>query len=112
MLKATAGIAAELEPEHCAPVGDRQVLLRLQNNIKLRLVKSQRLDRALSIVEGMLLFAPDCAELWHEAGLLHAYFENYGAALGSVEGVLRRAGGTAARQRTTSVLHRVQGRPD
>ncbi len=110
MLKATAGIAAELTPEHCASVGDRQVLLRLQNNIKLRLVQSQRLDRALSIVEGMLLFAPDCAALWQEAGLLHAHFENYRAAIAALEEFLGRDGGSTARQRTMALLQQLKER--
>jgi regulator of sirC expression with transglutaminase-like and TPR domain len=110
MLKATAGVAAELEPGHYAPVGDRDVLLRLQNNIKLRLVQSQQLDKALSIVEGMLLFAPDHAELWREAGLLHAHFENYRAAVAALEEFLHRDGGTAARHRIAALLQQLKGR--
>lgn len=110
MLKATAGSAAELEPEHYAPVGDRQVLLRLQNNIKLRLVQSQQLAKALGIVEGMLLFAPDHAALWREAGLLHAHLENYRAAIAALEEFLRREDGAAARQRAAALLQELKGR--
>jgi regulator of sirC expression with transglutaminase-like and TPR domain len=110
MLKATAGSAAELEPEHYAPVGDRQVLLRLQNNIKLRLVQSKQLAKALSIVEGMLLFAPDHAALWREAGLLHAHLENYGAAIAALEEFLRREDGTAARRSAAAFLQELRGR--
>jgi regulator of sirC expression with transglutaminase-like and TPR domain len=110
ILKATAGSAAELEPAHYAPVGDRQVLLRLQNNIKLRLVRSRQLDKALSVVEDMLLFAPDHADLWREAGLLHAHFDNYRAAIAALEEFLRRAGGVAARQRTAALLRQLKER--
>jgi regulator of sirC expression with transglutaminase-like and TPR domain len=110
MLKATAGIAAELEPAHYAPVGDRQVLLRLQNNIKLRLVQGEQLDKALAVVEDMLLFAPDHAELWHEAGLLHAHFNNYRAAIAALEEFLRRADNGAARQRTAALLQQLKAR--
>ncbi len=110
MLKATAGIAAELEPAHYAPVGDRQVLLRLQNNIKLRLVQGEQLDKALAVVEDMLLFAPDHAVLWHEAGLLHAHFNNYRAAIAALEEFLRRADNGAARQRTAALLQQLKAR--
>ena len=110
MLKATAGKAAELEPAHYAPVGDRQVLLRLQNNIKLRLVQCQKLDKALAVVEDMLLFAPGHAELWREAGMLHAHLENYGAAIAALEEFLRRAGGGAARQHAAALLRQLKGR--
>jgi regulator of sirC expression with transglutaminase-like and TPR domain len=110
MLKASAGVAAELEPAHYAPVGDRQVLLRLQNNIKLRLVQTKQLDKALAVVEDMLLFAPDHADLWREAGLLHAHFSNYRAAIAALEEFLRRAGGGTARQRTAALLQQLKER--
>jgi regulator of sirC expression with transglutaminase-like and TPR domain len=110
MLKATAGIAAELEPSHYAPVDDRQVLLRLQNNLKLRLVQGKQLDKALAVVEDMLLFAPGHAELWREAGLLHAHLDNYRAAIASLEEFMRRAGSGTARQRTAALLQQLKGR--
>jgi regulator of sirC expression with transglutaminase-like and TPR domain len=110
MLKASAGVAAELEPAHYAPVGDRQVLLRLQNNIKLRLVQGKQLNKALTVVEDMLLFAPDHAELWREAGLLHAHFDNYRAAIASLEEFLRRTGGGTIRQRTAALLQQLKER--
>ena len=110
MLKASAGTAAELDPEHYAPVGDRQVLLRLQNNIKLRLVQNQQLDKALAVVEGMLLFAPDHAALWREAGLLHAHLDNYRAAIAALEEFLRRDRGEAARHSTAALLQRLKAR--
>ena len=110
MLKATAGIAAELEPDHYAPVGDRQVLLRLQNNLKLRLVQNRQLDKALSVVEDMLLFAPDHAELWREAGLLHAQRDNYRAAIAALEEFLRRAGGGDAGHHVAALLQQLKAR--
>jgi regulator of sirC expression with transglutaminase-like and TPR domain len=86
------------------------VLLRLQNNIKLRLVQGKQLDKALAVVEDMLLFAPDHAELWREAGLLHAHLENYRAAIASLEEFMRRAGSGTARQRTAALLQQLKER--
>src|SRR5579864_8089930 len=40
LLKAMAGQEVELAPEHYAPVADRDVLLRLQNNLKSRLLQA------------------------------------------------------------------------
>jgi regulator of sirC expression with transglutaminase-like and TPR domain len=110
MLKATAGSAAEFAPAHYAPVGDRQVLLRLQNNIKQRLVQGQQLDKALAVVEDMLLFAPDHAELWREAGLLHAHLENYRSAITALEEFLRRSDGGAARRHAAALVLQLKGR--
>src|SRR3954468_13609220 len=72
LLKVMAGQEVELTPTHYAPVSDRDVLLRLQNNIKSRLLQSGRAEPALRILQTMLLLAPDLAGLWHEAGLLNA----------------------------------------
>src|ERR1700758_5322003 len=64
LLKAMAGQEVELAPEHYAPVADRDVLLRLQNNVKSRLLQAGRHERALGTVQSMLLIAPDLPELW------------------------------------------------
>ena len=62
------------------PSGNRRILLRLQNNIKLRLLQGARHDAALAVIETMLLFAPGDAALWREAGLLHSHLGNLRAA--------------------------------
>src|SRR5712671_6410383 len=81
LLKATAGTDVELAPEHYAPVADRDVLLRLQNNLKSRLLQAGRHEQALRAVETMLMLAPDLAELWREAGLLNAHLGNMRASV-------------------------------
>jgi regulator of sirC expression with transglutaminase-like and TPR domain len=70
-LKALVGEKAELKLEHSTAVSDRDILLRLQNNIKLRLVQEGDLDRAAAVLERMLWFAPGQAALWRESGLIH-----------------------------------------
>src|ERR1700682_5162310 len=97
LLKAMAGQDVELTPEHYAPVADRDVLLRLQNNLKSRLLQAGRHERALRTVETMLLLAPDLAELWHEAGLLHARQGNMRAAVNALEQFIVRAPESSAR---------------
>src|SRR6266404_8317310 len=67
LLKAATGHDSELLPEHYTAASDRDVLLRLQNNLKARLLQTQIPERALTVVETMLMLAPDLAELWHEA---------------------------------------------
>ncbi len=72
LLKLVEGDDAELKPHHYAPASNRDILLRLQNNIKLRLIQAGRLDDARTTVERMLLYAPDRAALWHALGVLNA----------------------------------------
>ena len=85
LLKSTAGPDAELAPVHYAPLGNRDILLRLQNNIKLRQIQAGQIEAAVTTLEGMLAFAPAKAELWRETGLLRARLGQVRAALGALE---------------------------
>lgn len=104
MLKAMAGSSAELKPEHTAPVGTRDILLRLRNNIKLRLIQEERPGEALEVVESMLMIAPDRAELWREAGILHSHFDNMRAAIMAFEHYLELAGPEPGREEIAELL--------
>lgn len=104
LLKATAGPEVELTPEHYAPVNDRDVLLRLQNNLKSRLLQAGRYEQALHTVETMLMLAPDLAELWREAGLLNARIGNMRASVGALEEFVIRAPEGSARHQAAAML--------
>jgi regulator of sirC expression with transglutaminase-like and TPR domain len=84
-LKAAAGDKAELQPEHYAPVGNRDILLRLENNLKIRLIQEGELERAADVLEWMTLIAPKHAPLYREAGLIQARLGKIGAARQSLE---------------------------
>ena len=99
LLKAATGRESGLLPEHYAAASDRDVLLRLQNNLKARLLQAQDARRALAVLETMLMLAPDIAELWREAGMLHRDLGNMRAATAALEQyVVRAADGTARHQ--------------
>lgn len=81
LLKRVEGEAAELRPGLLRPMAKRDVLLRLQNNIKLRRLRAGMLSPALTCTEDMLRIAPDAAPLWREAGLMNQRLDRIGAAL-------------------------------
>ncbi len=60
----------ELRPDHVRPMRSRDVLLRLANNIKARAWKNGDVDRTATMLERMLLVAPDFAPAWRELGLV------------------------------------------
>jgi regulator of sirC expression with transglutaminase-like and TPR domain len=62
------------------PVSDTDVLLRLENNLKLRALKAHERPRALQIAGRMTLIAPSRAELWLELARLHEQDGSLGAA--------------------------------
>lgn len=110
LLKAISGLDAELEPSHWHPVANRDVLIRLQNNIKARCVENGDLERALRAVEAMLLFAPDIANLWRDAGTLNVRLGNLGAAVGALEGYLARGAAGPTRDEAERLLAGVRRR--
>lgn len=85
ILKDYAGADAELAAEHTAAVERRELLLRLQNNIKLRLLAAGRTGEALASLETMVMLAPANARLWREAGALHGELGNLRAAMTSLQ---------------------------
>jgi regulator of sirC expression with transglutaminase-like and TPR domain len=110
LLKATAGSDSELHSEHYTPVSDRDVLLRLQNNLKARLIQAERYDRAVTIAETMLMLAPDLAELWRETGLLHTRLGNLRAAAAALEQFVLRARDGMARHQAAALLQQVRSK--
>jgi len=61
-----------LRREFLAPMGNRDVLIRLQNNLKSRYQQGGQVTAALRIIESMLLFAPDRDDLRDEHARLRA----------------------------------------
>jgi regulator of sirC expression with transglutaminase-like and TPR domain len=110
LLKAMAGQEIELSPEHYAPVSDREVLLRLQNNLKSRLLQSGRHERALRVIETMLMLAPDLTELWQEAGLLHARQGNILASMNALQEFVTRAPEGTARHQAAAMLQQLRAK--
>jgi regulator of sirC expression with transglutaminase-like and TPR domain len=97
LLQRLGGAEAELRAEYLQPVGTRAVLLRLQNNIKLRLLQARRGAAALAVVERMILVAPRDPALWHEAAMLHRGLDNLKAAMACLEQVAALAPALATR---------------
>jgi regulator of sirC expression with transglutaminase-like and TPR domain len=101
LLKQMEGAQAELRPGLLAPVSRRAVVLRLQNNIKLRRLRAGQLDSALACTEDMLRFAPDEAALWREAAVMNQRLDRIGQALSCLDRFLNLVpdGEAAARAR-------------
>jgi regulator of sirC expression with transglutaminase-like and TPR domain len=101
LLKRMEGEQAELRPGLLSAVGKRSVLLRLQNNIKLRRLREGALPGALACTEDMLRLAPEEAALWREAAVMNQRLDRIGQALTCLERFLSLVpdGEAAARAR-------------
>lgn len=110
LIKATAGTQAELESGYYAEVGDRDVLLRLENNIKLRLIRDGRLAEAALVLDRMVLFAPDQPALWRESGLVHARLGNLRHATTALETFIDLTPQPEERRQAAQLLQDLKGR--
>ncbi len=88
LLQQVLGPGAELKPVHFDPVPDRDVLLRLENNVRLRLVKRENWTETARSLERMLAIAPDRPDLLFEAGQVNARLDKRRAAIAAYERLL------------------------
>jgi regulator of sirC expression with transglutaminase-like and TPR domain len=110
LLKQMTGIDSELEPVHYAPIGNRQTLIRLLNNIKLRAAAAKEGDRVAAILDRMLMVAPDDLSLLREAGQCHAQIGNMRRAIEALETVVARSANSSLRRETEALLRQVRAR--
>ena len=110
LYKALAGNQAEITPDHYRALSNRDILVRLHTHVKSRLLGAERLEEALGAIEAMLLFAPDEAALWREAGVIYARLDKVESAVAALEEYLRCDTGEAARYRASALLEELKGR--
>lgn len=110
MFKAFVGNQVELAPEHYRDMGNRDILARLQGNIKSRLIQNERWEEALEVIETMLMFQPNQANLWHEAGLLYAQIDRIVDAIHAFENFLSKTTAEEKRYKISMLLQELRNR--
>jgi regulator of sirC expression with transglutaminase-like and TPR domain len=110
MFKAVVGNQVELTPEHYRDMGNRDILARLQGNIKSRLIQSERWEEAIEIIETMLMFQPNQINLWHDVGLLYAQIDRILDAINAFEEFLSRTDSEEKRYKISILLQELRNR--
>ena len=110
MLKAAYGPSAELETAHFRATADRGVLLRLQNNIRLRLARRRQFEAALVVLERMTWIAPGLAELLRERAMLEAALGRFKGAVESLERYIAMEPADGARLEAATLIQRFRAR--
>jgi len=110
MFKAFVGNQVELAPEHYRDMGNREILGRLQSNIKSRLIQNEKWEEALAITENMLLFQPNQTNLWHEVGLLYARNDRIVDAIHAFENFLSKTTTEEKRYKVSILLQELRTR--
>jgi len=110
LLKQMAGLDAELEPTHYEPLGNRDTLIRLLNNTKLRAHAAKDENRVAEILDRMLMIAPSNTALLHEAGVAFAQIGNLRRAIQALEGFLFGNSDPAQQRAVERLLHQIRSR--
>jgi regulator of sirC expression with transglutaminase-like and TPR domain len=110
LLKEAGGEASEIKPSHYEPVSDRAVLLRLQNNLKMRLLRERQLEAAARVVMRMLMIAPQETELWREAGMIEAHLGNLKRAIALIESYRDKGSDRGQRRKAALLLQELAQR--
>ena len=109
LLKAQGDEDAELRAEHYMTVPDRAVLVRLQDNIRLRQSRSGDKRAAAGTLEKMLWIAPDDKTLWREKALLDARLGRIDNAVAALEEYILRETLDGPRHDAALLLQRLRG---
>jgi regulator of sirC expression with transglutaminase-like and TPR domain len=99
LVKQTVGAGSELDPRYYEPVSDREILIRLQNNIRMMAFKAGDIPRAVEVLCRLVLLEPELPEFWYELGMLEVHRERF-------------AKGRHALEKCLSLLDRVPGSDD
>ncbi|MGE4063882.1 MAG: SirB1 family protein [Rhodospirillaceae bacterium] len=110
LLKLVRGTATELDSSHYRPVTNRDVLIRLQNNVKTRRMELNEIPGALEAVAAMQILDPDNASLWREAGVMHMRLGHLKHAVEAFEGFVARTPEGADRRKIAQVIEELRER--
>lgn len=110
--KSHSGDLGELSPFDLNALDQRQVLVRLQDDVKIHHLRNSAPEAALATLEAEVLIAPHEPRLWREIGLLHARLDHTGEAITALQHFLALPGGEALRYTASQVLQQLQSRED
>lgn len=111
LVKRMRGGHAELSADYYAPCSNRETLMRLQNNIKLRLIEAEDYAGALRSVEMMRWFAPEEYRLFLDTGVLQARLGRRDEAIAALEEYIMRAPDPRDRQDAQMMIRELRTMP-
>jgi regulator of sirC expression with transglutaminase-like and TPR domain len=91
LLKKALGDSAELSSAYYEAAASREILLRLQNNIKIRQIETEDYQGALETVQILKMIAPHEYRLQLDAGVLYARTGQVEAAIVALEDYIEQA---------------------
>jgi regulator of sirC expression with transglutaminase-like and TPR domain len=108
LLKTLVRPDAELAASYYEPATKRDLLIRLQNNIKLRQIEDENYTEAVKTVERMQAIDPEEYRLLFDAGVLYARTNQVMPAIESLEKYIDRTPYQADKQDALALLQQIR----
>jgi regulator of sirC expression with transglutaminase-like and TPR domain len=109
LVKEQSGTHAELSAAYFEPITSRELVIALENHIKLRLIEGGDYKRALAVVERMQVIAPQEYRLWLDAGVLYARIRQPEKAAANLERYIDAVPSGRDRDEALLLLQQVRG---
>lgn len=111
LLKSIAGEKAELSHRFYEPVSNRDILLRLQNNLKKRLIETEEYAQAALVVETMEMIAPEEYRTLFDKGILYARLGKNEKAAQALRLYIEKVPDAREKQQAKSILQQILVEP-
>ncbi len=108
LIKTVGGPDAELSPDHYRPVSDLDLLFRLHNNVRVRLLKQGDLTEAAHATLALQALRPSDGRLSLEIGMLRARLGETDAAIRDLSEYLERSPAGPGHQEARRILAQLQ----
>lgn len=112
LLKSIAGKNAELSHNFYDPVSGRDVLVRLENNLKKRLIEGEDYGQAIMAAEAISTFAPAEYRIYLDKGVLYAKLGQNQLAIGALETYIARTPNPKEKQHAQILLQQIKSSLD
>lgn len=112
LLKSIAGKGAELSHNFYEPVSNRDMLIRLENNLKKRLIENEDYAQAVIVVEAMEALAPDEYRTLFDKGILYAKLGQKGQSQTAIERYIEKTPSAREKQQAREILQQILATPD
>ncbi len=110
LLKVVRGAAEELDASHYQPVTNREILVRLQNNVKTRRLEQNEVAGALEALDALQTLDPANGAFWREAGVMHMRLGHLKHAVESFESFIAKAPDGPDRKKIVDVVRELRER--
>ncbi|MBI1216724.1 MAG: tetratricopeptide repeat protein [Alphaproteobacteria bacterium] len=112
LLKSIVGDRAELSHDFYAAVPRRDMLVRLQNNLKKRLIDNEDYAQAVVVLESMEALAPGEYRSMFDKGVLYAKLGQRSQAAEALRRYIEHVPDARARQQAQAILQQILANPE